>query len=1023
MKGDLKSRMEEGKVSEEYQVELVGKDEATSASHATPKDDVTEPLTSKQTSKQTLPMDGSGVEKDATSEASRENGPNKSSRKKGDSPYKPRWGSSTANIESPSASEMREGTEDSLSSSDNSEPVDGRDTPDDDRGGRTEYRPRWGSSSNHHESNDIDDEDEEEAFVDDLPIFANESNKALHLESKRLEKQRDEAEKEAKSHNDRVEIMTEHLQNVKQEIDHTNGLVAAKKKEINTEDHLMALADRESGIGRSEIKKAEDSARVERERFKDLQTQLHRANEDTEKLKLALNWNQEELEQWATAATKKEEDNLALQKYTRADEMKIKELTLAIENLTKVSVEKQAQVENETTETQTRQVELDKTAESFKVQHTERRQLIKQWQETVETMRSRDKEINDISTKYADAKRVRDEQLKLLAKNREILALIDGDKDELVQEVDAAERLVQSKKQEQLAQQESLQSMADELEVLKHESSASATALQKLQTEQKGFENEYTRKREQLASFRNRCDEIKMRLDEEKKATLSREKATIQVEKFLAEREKELKQADVHLQVLKDQQFKDSQYLADLRREEGDLIAEIKNAQANQKNLSTTLKDLEVKRSKQQEIIYNAEFQLQQMERKVARGLGERSDEEKQQLQERIVELEEELDAHVQKRKSLLQQCKKVQVELLAWKRRRDTCFRHHQDIQGQISEVELEISSCEMSLKQITSSKEEATVSHDVIRLDVRRLRDTLRSRAEEVFALEERRDQLVLAMSERKEEINVHAEVQTAQLRAVEDERHKSAVELGRRGVALEKVKSKYEMLSKAHRSADDDGEEHSQVYYLIMAAQKREELLREGDELDANIRKKEKEMRSMEKTLAHLCERNTQFRLSFHKADMSSGPAKELRALEEKVRMSEQAIFEQKKELRSLENECEDSGRRLEGISQDTSQLEAENEHMEVARQQARKEVETHQQSLVRSRSQFSSLRGKYRESLPPVSEQLKSVQELNFRADVMEKSSTSILRMVLELGTEFPNLKKDITKDLGSEGIEV
>ena len=35
---------------------------------------------------------------------------------------------------------------------------------------------------------------------------------------------------------------------------------------------------------------------------------------------------------------------------------------------------------------------------------------------------------------------------------------------------------------------------------------------------------------------------------------------------------------------------------------------------------------------RQQELLYNAEFQIQQIERKVARGLGERSDEEKRQL-------------------------------------------------------------------------------------------------------------------------------------------------------------------------------------------------------------------------------------------------------------------------------------------------------------------------------------------------------------------------------------------------------
>lgn len=41
--------------------------------------------------------------------------------------------------------------------------------------------------------------------------------------------------------------MEEHLKNVRQEVGHTNALMAAKKKEIATEEHLCALAAREAG--------------------------------------------------------------------------------------------------------------------------------------------------------------------------------------------------------------------------------------------------------------------------------------------------------------------------------------------------------------------------------------------------------------------------------------------------------------------------------------------------------------------------------------------------------------------------------------------------------------------------------------------------------------------------------------------------------------------------------------------------------------------------------------------------------
>lgn len=57
-----------------------------------------------------------------------------------------------------------------------------------------------------------------------------------------------------------------------------------------------------------------------------VQNNIFSGNEAMDRFKLQMNWNQEELEQWALAAKQKEEDNLALQKYARADDVKIKDL-------------------------------------------------------------------------------------------------------------------------------------------------------------------------------------------------------------------------------------------------------------------------------------------------------------------------------------------------------------------------------------------------------------------------------------------------------------------------------------------------------------------------------------------------------------------------------------------------------------------------------------------------------------------------------------------------------------------------
>ena len=71
--------------------------------------------------------------------------------------------------------------------------------------------------------------------------------------------------------------MKEHLKNVHQEVDHTNNLVAAKNKAIQSEEHLEALAAREKGRYQQEIKAVMSEKVGKKDQLNMIQNQIFNA--------------------------------------------------------------------------------------------------------------------------------------------------------------------------------------------------------------------------------------------------------------------------------------------------------------------------------------------------------------------------------------------------------------------------------------------------------------------------------------------------------------------------------------------------------------------------------------------------------------------------------------------------------------------------------------------------------------------------------------------------------------------------
>merc|ERR1712113_1162160 len=292
---------------------------------------------------------------------------------------------------------------------------------------------------------------------------------------KRKEGELESVEEKLDSDGKRVKVMTDHLINVQQELVNTQQLVDSKKNEADTEEHLGQLTNRQLGRLKAEMVRLQKLMDDTQDQVNAFSNELMRGNEKLDQFKLEMNWNQEELEQWAIAARQKEEDELTLEKYKRADDSKVRELTLAVEKLTVENDRKKKELADQVTETQAKQIEMDKTAELFRQLHDDRKKLIDQWEEAVKNMKTRDGQLEKLGEEYAgnlSRKRTKEEKMKEKKRLHEDVEAENNKMEEGIQQTD---RQLVRMRLDHMETKSSLNSFKDEVEVMKNQLSACET--------------------------------------------------------------------------------------------------------------------------------------------------------------------------------------------------------------------------------------------------------------------------------------------------------------------------------------------------------------------------------------------------------------------------------------------------------------------------------------------------------------------------------------------------------------------
>eukprot|EP00388_Colpodella_angusta_P013282 GDKJ01033351.1.p1 GENE.GDKJ01033351.1~~GDKJ01033351.1.p1 ORF type:complete len:566 (-),score=83.25 GDKJ01033351.1:59-1756(-) len=395
-------------------------------------------------------------------------------------------------------------------------------------------------------------------------------------------------------------------------------------------------------------------------------------------------------------------------------------------------------------------------------------------------------------------------------------------------------------------------------------------------------------------------EQVIQRLKDEIDAASDLQRQNKLVADLLTQTEISTKTLEKEMARIKDEQYQNSQKLHEVRRLQASYLSEISGAQAQGRNMNAKISQLDAESLKQQELLYTIEFNIQQMERKVNRAKGERTEEEKRELQEKIEMLQKMFDDLMKQHKVLNTQAKRVNEELRQSKYDVTTLEAEKARSSNTLLELTLENESCTIELQNVTKVKEEILVSSDNVKLQIERLKKHLQMSGDQLLGLENRKSQLDHTIAERETEVKVHHDVLKMEIKTAEEERKAVASEYAERNKQVIHLKSRFEVLI---GRMDKEQGEMTHAQHIVRTAKERETLQNMGDGLDAAIKKAEREMKKIDKTIALLQGSNVKYKSQFRKVAEGDEELVQLKMLKQKGKELQTIINRRNNEVKDV------------------------------------------------------------------------------------------------------------------------
>ncbi|XP_036400174.1 coiled-coil domain-containing protein 39-like [Megalops cyprinoides] len=792
--------------------------------------------------------------------------------------------------------------------------------------------------------------------------LANAENEALENELHMKRKEKITLENKISEHKDAIHAVSNFMKNLKQELSHTRALYSAVEKETESEQHFKILADRERGCLQQEITHLEKELEVLTEKKKALENEILKAGQKMEKLKSQLNWDQQTLDAWLEESAQEDEDTMVLIKYSQQDEARIKELTVNIERTTLEVSQKRKALDMEWTKTMTLQVELDRAAENFRRAHSERQELIRRWENTIEQMCKRDHELEECMLALPLWNQEVRMRQSVISEKMTLLESQESNNQECKRRLIRAEQLADKLRMEFKDKEGYYLQLQQEFDSLKNTVELGATRVEAARSQLTNLTNETKDKRYKVKCIRHQNAALEAKLKRVTEMAISVEERAAEMEQMLNEAEMTNDEEESMMAQKHKLLCRNKMELQELKSQEEDAMAKLFRGQAALSSFNSHHGKLEQECMKKQELLNSNEFQIKLLKKRLLRLKGELQTEQDQVLKEKACELTKTLDERRRARNMLAQQLRKLQVESRGVRKGVEKSRVERRELKTKMMETELFNETLGKELKKLIVKIQDTMVEENLLKLDVKRVRERLQKEMDRIVSLEKERKQMETSMKEKEMEINFNRDLLQAQIRIANQENQSLSAEMNEKLCKLEKMRKKCESITLPVISSEREGGK-SLEYYMIQAAQEREELKSKADELDKKVCKKQTEIEALENTL-HAIRCKTEQQKASSEVTESMEEYQEQLKLEEQGRTAQELYSYKMRQIRELQQDIEAKNNALDNLHQEESEQKEKSFETQSQIISLNKEVDSQKDKLDRVTKQCTRLSAEIR-----------------------------------------------------------